>query len=161
MMVNNKYLDDIQIKAYLEDTIGSLYVTDDERFKEMKFRDVLRDFMSTNRISIDLRKHPWDIVKRLDPEYAHQLKLAKTGHGFSRKKKVGGCSCSTSPASTTSFLTSDPSQLTKRLNILIAENLAGNNNVLGEVSAICDELRRKGLLSISTIKKIFSKLHHN
>jgi len=52
------------------------------------------------------------------------------------------------------FLSSDPNELFKKLNILIAEKEAGHTNVLNEASAIVDELRRLGLLTISQIKKI-------
>jgi len=41
------------------------------------------------------------------------------------------------------------------LQILIAEKEAGNNNVLNEASAITDELRRQGQLSIAEVKKIY------
>ena len=50
------------------------------------------------------------------------------------------------------FLSSDPNELFKNLHILIAEKEAGNNNVLNEASAITDELRRLGLLSVGEIK---------
>ena len=112
----------------------------------------LHDYIVNNYIEIDFRTKPWPMIHKLYPEFVARLKQdmkSYTGHGLGKQE----CSCS--------FLTSDPKKLTKRLNILIAENLAGNNNVLDEISAICDELRRKGLLSISTIKKIFSKLNHN
>lgn len=46
------------------------------------------------------------------------------------------------------FLTSDPKELLKKLDILIAEKLAGNTNILPEASAIVDELRRLGELTL-------------
>lgn len=54
------------------------------------------------------------------------------------------------------FLSSNPSELLKKLNLLIAEKDAGNTNVLSEASAIVDELRRLGMLTISQIKKIYN-----
>jgi len=46
------------------------------------------------------------------------------------------------------FLSSDPKILMNRLKILLAEKSVGNNNVFSEISAISDELRRIGALSI-------------
>ena len=54
-----------------------------------------------------------------------------------------------------SFLSSDPNELFGKLRILLAEKEAGNNNVLNEASAIVDELKRQGLLSLEEIKKIY------
>ncbi len=53
------------------------------------------------------------------------------------------------------FLSTDPNELFNKLQILIAEKEAGNNNVLNEASAITDELRRQGHLSIAEVKKIY------
>ena len=41
------------------------------------------------------------------------------------------------------FLPSDPDYLLDRLEILIAESAAGNNNVLNEILAIGEELHRQ------------------
>jgi hypothetical protein len=65
-----------------------------------------------------------------------------------RKKKKG-------KGVLTQFISSDPKELIKKLDVLISEHSAGNNNVLNEASAIIDELRRQGILSIAKIKKIY------
>ena len=54
------------------------------------------------------------------------------------------------------FLSSNPTELLNKLNLLIAEKDAGNTNVLSEASAIVDELRRSGMLTIPQIKKIYN-----
>ena len=69
-----------------------------------------------------------------------KIKELKTGKGFVK------------------FLSSDPQELFNKLNILIAEKEAGNNNVLNEASAITDELRRLGFLTINQIKKLYTFL---
>jgi len=57
------------------------------------------------------------------------------------------------------FLSSDPKTLMDRLKILLAEKSAGNNNVFDENSAIADELRRSGALSMKQLKYFYKKLH--
>jgi len=56
------------------------------------------------------------------------------------------------------FLSSDPKVLMNRLKILLAEKSAGNNNVFNEISAISDELRRSGALSIKQLKNLYKKI---
>ena len=51
------------------------------------------------------------------------------------------------------FLTSNVEVLTNELNRLLGSFTAGNNNVFNEISAIIDELRRKGVLNIDHAKK--------
>jgi hypothetical protein len=41
---------------------------------------------------------------------------------------------------------------------MLAEFQAGNNNVFNHISAIVDELRRQGILSINEIKKLYNSL---
>jgi len=53
------------------------------------------------------------------------------------------------------FLTSDVSVLVNELNRLLGSFVAGNNNIFNEIAAITDELRRKGLLNINHVKKIY------
>jgi hypothetical protein len=56
------------------------------------------------------------------------------------------------------FLSSNPEELIKKLNTMLAEFQAGNNNVFNHISAIVDELRRQGILSINEIKKLYNSL---
>ena len=51
------------------------------------------------------------------------------------------------------FLTSNVEVLTNELNRQLGSFTAGNNNVFNEISAIIDELRRKGVLNIDHAKK--------
>jgi len=46
-----------------------------------------------------------------------------------------------------------------KLKILLAEKKAGNNNVFNEISAISDELRRSGALSMRQLRNLYNKLH--
>jgi len=46
-----------------------------------------------------------------------------------------------------------------KLKILLAEKSAGNNNVFNEISAIADELRRSGALTMRQLKNLYTKLH--
>jgi len=50
------------------------------------------------------------------------------------------------------FLTSNVKLLTNELNRLLGSFTAGNNNVFNDISAITDELRRKGVLNIDHAK---------
>jgi len=54
---------------------------------------------------------------------------------------------------------SDPKVLLDKLKILLAQKDAGNNNVFIEISAISDELRRNGVLSLKQLKNLYKKLH--
>ena len=53
------------------------------------------------------------------------------------------------------FLTGDLNVLLNELNRLLGSFVAGNNNILNEIAAITDELRRKGVLNIDHVKKIY------
>jgi len=56
------------------------------------------------------------------------------------------------------FLSSDPQELINKLNILIAEKKAGNNNVFNKIRAIVDELRRLGYLTIGQFTNIYKQI---
>ena len=71
-----------------------------------------------------------------------ELRKAKTGKGAFVK-----------------FLSSDPKELLNKLNLLIAEKQAGNNNVLNEASAVVDELRRMGAISINQCKQFYKQFN--
>jgi flagellar motor component MotA len=70
----------------------------------------------------------------------------------------GGCFISNRGGSIIQFLSSNPEELIKKLNTMLAEFQAGNNNVFNHISAIVDELRRQGILSINEIKKLYNSL---
>jgi len=57
------------------------------------------------------------------------------------------------------FMSSDPKVLMNKLKIILAEKSAGNNYVFNEISAIADELRRSGALTIKQLKNLYKKLH--
>jgi len=42
---------------------------------------------------------------------------------------------------------------------ILAERDAGNNNVFDKISAIADELRRTGVLSLKQLKNLYKNLH--
>jgi hypothetical protein len=71
-----------------------------------------------------------------------------------RSNSRGGCFISnrTNGGSIIQFLSSNPEELIKKLNTMLAEFQAGNNNVFNHISAIVDELRRQGILSIKSMK---------
>jgi len=53
------------------------------------------------------------------------------------------------------FLAGDVNVLVNELNRLLGSFVAGNNNIFNEIAAITDELRRKGVLNINHVKKIY------
>jgi hypothetical protein len=77
-----------------------------------------------------------------------------------RSSSRGGCFISnrTTGGSIIQFWSSNHEELIKKLNTMLAEFQAGNNNVLNHISAIVDELRRQGILSINEIMKLYNSL---
>lgn len=108
-----------------------------------------------NNIRVNLGEYPWTTIKVVDPILYDNIRKIKTPNK-STKRRMTQSSTASTPRGTgaTAFLTSDPSELVKRLEILHAEKLAGNNNVLTEASAIADELRRQGVINTETLKKM-------
>jgi len=114
-----------------------------ELFDKRENQDKLLTYLDTISYQFDLNRYPYTVIKRVNPDLYNEVKEL-------RKQKMGkGC------RSNVKFLSSDPNELFKKLHILIAEKEAGNNNVLNEASAITDELRRLGLLSVGEIKNIY------
>ncbi len=103
-------------------------------------RDSLLNYLKLINYQFDLTRYPYTTIKRVNPALYKEIQDLKTGKGFVK------------------FLSSDPQELFNKLNILIAEKEAGNNNVLNEASAITDELRRLGFLTINQIKKLYTFL---
>ena len=114
-----------------------------ELFNKKENKDRLFTYLDMINYQIDLNRYPYSIIKTVDNELFKEiqdLRKSKIGYGFVK------------------FLSSDPRELTNKLNILIAETRAGNNNVFNEISAIVDELRRLGHLTIGQIKKIYKMI---
>ena len=113
-------------------------------FIEQKKKDNFIQYLNSINFNINLGKFPFTTIKSVNPDFyieIQELKNQKIGTGINVK-----------------FLTSDPQELVKKLQILIAEKKAGNNNVFNEISAIVDELRRLGHLTIGQIKKIYKMI---
>ena len=110
-----------------------------ELFEKQENKDTFFRYLEAINYQFDLSRYPYTIIRHLNPDFYKEIKehkQTKTGKGVS-------------------FLSSDPNELFGKLRILLAEKEAGNNNVLNEASAIVDELKRQGLLSLDEIKKIY------
>jgi len=114
----------------------------------MQGSQLLIIYFIKNNITTDKRYNPWKIIRENESEleFFKQLDAARNLHSGSEIKLVR-------------FLSSDPKVLMNRLKILLAEKSAGNNNVFNEISAISDELRRSGALSMKQLKNLYKKLH--
>lgn len=104
-----------------------------ELFEEQENKDKLLQYLELYQPKLSTKT--FRTIRRELPEFYNEIRKVKTGKGIK-------------------FLSSDPKELLKKLNILIAEKKAGNNNVLNEISAIADELRRMGIFNIEKIKEI-------
>ena len=112
-------------------------------FNKQENKDRLFTYLDMIDYQIDLNRYPYTIIKTVYNELFKEIqdrRKSKIGYGFVK------------------FLSSDPRELINKLNILIAETRAGNNNVFDEISAIVDELRRLGHLTIGQIKKIYKMI---
>lgn len=134
------YLDLMNVKKYSkekshrDDSIGYKFSMEENR------NDFLAYLESVNYVH-DLSKFPFTVIREVNPKFYNEIET--------RKKEVRG------KGLTTTFLSSDPKELLKKLNILVAEKEAGNTNIVTEASAITDELRRLGVLTFSQVKKIY------
>ena len=115
-------------------------------------------------VEVKASANPWRKINAVDPDFVSTLRKARisdakhphTGKGITfAQQSPFGTSIARQSRFGVKFLSSNPKELFNKLNILIAEKEAGNTNVLDEASAIVDELRRLGLLTISQIKKIY------
>jgi len=105
---------------------------------------LLLNYLISHNITPDKRSYPWIIIKN-KTNFFNELDTAKrhaatTGTGVK-------------------FLSSDPKVIMNKLKILLAEKKAGNNNVFNEISAISQELRRSGVLSLKQLKSLYKNLH--
>ena len=103
-------------------------------------KDKLLNYLKQIEYRVNLTRYPYPVIKDVNPKLYEQIQKLREGKGFVK------------------FLSSNPQELLNKLNILIAEKEAGNNNVLNEASAITDELRRLGFLTIDQIKKLYTFL---
>ena len=126
-------------------------------------KSALLAFVKNHRalnMRMDLGDYPWSTIKAVDLNFYKAIQGVHTPPKKPRKVAVpSSSSTSSTPRGTglTSFLTSDPVELLKRLDILYAEKQAGNDNVLSEATAIADELRRQGVITTETLKELSKK----
>jgi len=115
----------------------------------MKGKKLLINYMVNNNTNFKLTVNPWKIIKEHMPNFFDELSIAKqnveTTHLGTGIKYV-------------KFVSSNPKVLMNKWKILLAEKDAGNNNVFDEISAIADELRRTGVLSLKQLKNLFKNL---
>jgi len=100
----------------------------------------------------NLRSKPWSTIKAADEDFYSDLYIIKHGKYYTRKPKP--------KTFTTSTPTKDdePSPikgegLLKKLNILYAEKLAGNNNVANEAIEILDKLKKNKIIDTEKLKE--------
>jgi predicted Zn-ribbon and HTH transcriptional regulator len=145
-VTNPSYKNDkTKLKTLLDDSYPIEY---EGRSKDVPMRQLLIFHLADNDIKINKSANPWKIIKQIDENFFNEVELRRQAQ--EGKFGTGLCKCGTG----IQFLPSDPKKLVKRLNILVAEKEAGNNNVMEEVTAIADELRRKGLMNIFQLKKL-------
>jgi len=121
-------------KVHRDDSIGYKFSIEENRTNFLAYLD------SVNFVH-DLSRYPFTVIREVNPRFYNEIEA--------RKKEARG------KGMTTKFLSSDPKELLSKLNILVAEKEAGNTNVLSEASAIIDELRRLGVLTLPQIKNIY------
>ena len=119
-------------------------------FDKQENKDNFIQYLNSLNFKIYLNENPFRTIKTVHPDFYNeiqQLKEQKKGKGLHRRFEGN-----------IKFLSSDPQELINKLNILIAEKHAGHNNVFNEISAITDELRRSGYLTVDSIKKIYKQI---
>ena len=89
---------------------------------------------------------PWPKIRKADPEFYEHL-----GKILGKKLKPRG---SSSAKKTGTGVSTSVNDLVKKLEILYAEKMAGNNNVLTEAAEILDTLRRNDVININMLKSI-------
>jgi len=115
---------------------------DEQKVLSMQGRKLLISYIVNNNVEFKKSANPWKLINDNDPAFFNELDTVATHLGTGVK-----------------FLSSDPKVLMNKLQILLAENKAGNNNVFNEISAISDELRRSGVLSLKQLKSLYKNLH--
>jgi len=116
----------------------------------MQGKQLLINYMVNNNTNFKLSANPWKIINENMPEFFDELAIAKQNVEQSHLGTgIKSVKC----------LSSNPKVLMNKLKILLAEKDAGNNNVFDEISAIADELRRTGVLSLKQFKNLYKNLH--
>jgi hypothetical protein len=136
------------------------------QYDNLTQKDLLIDYLVDNRIPIDGRKNPWKTINNnIDANFIDEVRRRQglagegltgvaaplssyTGKCIGNPKcpcrSRGGCFISNRGGSLIQFLSSNPEELIKKLNTMLAEFQVRNNNVFNHISAIVDELRRQG-----------------
>jgi len=104
--------------------------------------------LAQNGTPPSFNRKPWTTIRAADPEFYNQLSVIS-----GKKLKPRG----SSKAGT--GLPID--EMVKKLEILYASKLAGNNNVLTEAREILNTLRRNGVIDIDMIKDISKRFINN
>jgi len=115
----------------------------------MRGKQLLINYMVNNNPNFKLATNPWKIINENMPEFCNELAIAKQNV---EQSHLG------TGIKSVKFLSSNPKVLINKLKILLAEKDAGNNNVFDEISAIADELRRTGVLSLKQFKNLYKNL---
>jgi len=104
----------------------------------MTGRQLLTNYMIKYNPKVKLSANPWLLINK-NTNFFDELNTLRKAHSGTGVR----------------FLSSDPKTLMNRLKILLAEKWAGNNNVFNEISAIADELRRSGALTMKQLKNLY------
>jgi len=107
---------------------------DEMKVLSMQGRKLLISYIVNNEVKTSKSSNPWRIINENDHKFFEKTEAAKS---LAVHSDTG-----------VKFLSSDPKVFMNKLKILFAEKKAGNNNVFDEISAISDELRRSGVLSL-------------
>jgi len=107
-------------------------------------------YIINNNIKINRIANPWKVISNDNNTFFNDLDTMTIIH--QQEHSGTGINC-------VKFLPSNPKVLMNKLKILLAERDAGNNNVFDEISAIADELRRTGVLSLKQFKNLYKNLH--
>ena len=103
-------------------------------------------FLAENGNPPGFNTKPWTSIAVADPNF--YIELGKIA-GKTLKPRV-----STSTKKTGTGVSTSVNDLVKKLEILYAEKMAGNNNVLTEAAEILDTLRRNDVIDINMLKSI-------
>jgi len=123
---------------------------DKNKVISMQGSKLLINYIIKNNPKINKSSNPWVLINKNMPNYFEDLAIAKLN---AEQSHLG------TGIKSVKFLPSDPKIIMNKLKILLAEKSAGNNNVFDEISAIADELRRTGVLSLKQFKNLYENLH--
>ena len=104
---------------------------------------------------------PWTTIKAADPEFYKQLGDI-SGKNLKPRVSSSATRASTSASAKktgTGVSSATVNDLINKLEILYAEKMAGNNNVLTEAAEILDTLRRNNVIDINMLKSISKRFY--